>query len=109
MLRKQWGKLDPAWRIQPPPSITSTLPAASETLVSLFRERKITSMNGIRRFRGPRSIEFVDGVVLNDVEAVICATGYTADFSLAPFIQSSSPNGANGRSIIHLYQNLFPP
>lgn len=109
IMRQQWGKLDPAWRIQPSPSITSTLPAVSETLISLLREGKLASMNEIRRFKGPRSIEFADGEVLDDVDAVICATGYTADFSIAPFVESSSPEGANGRKMIRLYQNLFPP
>ena len=43
MVRKQWGKFDPTWRIQPSPSITLTLLAVSETLISFFREREITS------------------------------------------------------------------
>ena len=109
MVRKQWGKLNPAWRIQPSPSITSPYLRSQRLLLPSSESGKITSLNGIRRFRCPRSIEFVDGLVLNDIDVVICATGYTANFSLAPFIQSSSPNGANGKSIIRLYQNLFQP
>lgn len=64
IVRRQWGKLDPAWRIQPSPSITSTLPAVSETLISLLRgeadfhgqDSKIqrSSLNRICRWRGAR-------------------------------------------------------
>jgi dimethylaniline monooxygenase (N-oxide forming) len=108
-MRSTWGKLDPAWRILPSPSIVLSLPGASNSLVPLLQEGKITSLHGIKRFLGPRSIEFDDGTVLDDIDAVICATGYSADFSVAPFLERSRPANYNGPELVRLWMNIFPP
>lgn len=108
-MRRTWGKLDPAWRILPLPSIILTLPSASNSIVSLLREGKITSLHGIKRFTGPKSIEFDDGTILEDIDAVICATGYSADFDVTPFLETSRPANYEGPDLVRLWMNIFPP
>jgi dimethylaniline monooxygenase (N-oxide forming) len=108
-MRNHWGKLDPEWRILPAPPVALSLPGASNSLIPLLREGKITSLHGIKRFTGPRSIEFDDGTVLDDVEAVICATGYTANLEVAPFLERTRPSDYEGPELVRLWMNIFPP
>jgi dimethylaniline monooxygenase (N-oxide forming) len=109
--RRTFGKLDPAWRLEPFPSLTLNLPGSWEDVVPLLRSGAVTSLHGIKRFTGPKTIEFGDGTVLDDIDAVICATGYKADFSLAPFLETSMPNayGYQGEPLYRMYMNMFPP
>jgi hypothetical protein len=46
----------------------------------LIGERKLISIHRVKRFCGPHSVEFTDNTVLDDVDAIIYATGYSADF-----------------------------
>lgn len=108
-MRSHWGQLDPAWRILPAPPVALALPGASNSLVPLLREGKIISMHGIKRFVGPRCVEFDDGTMLDDVEAVICATGYTANLDVAPFLERTRPDNYQGPELARLWMNIFPP
>lgn len=108
-MRSHWGRLDPAWRILPAPPIALSLPGASNSLVPLLREGRITSMHGIKRFIGPRSVEFENGTVLDNVEAVICATGYSANLEVAPFLEWTRPHDYDGPELARLWMNIFPP
>ncbi|KAJ4322058.1 hypothetical protein N0V94_002637, partial [Neodidymelliopsis sp. IMI 364377] len=109
LMRSHWGKLDPEWRILPSPSITLSLPGASNSIIPLLQEGKITSVQGIKRFTGPHSLELTDGTVLTDIAAVICATGYTANLSVAPFLSQSRPPNYTGPDLVRLWMNIFPP
>lgn len=109
LCRKQWGELKPEWRVLPAPSIALSLPGASNSLIPQLQEGKITSLHGIKRFLGPHSIEFDDGTVLDDVTAVICCTGYSANFDVAPFLERSHPKNYKGPDLVRLWMNVFPP
>lgn len=108
---RSWGKLDPTWRLKPFPSVSLVLPGSWEDIVPFLKNGEVTSVQGIRRFSGPKSIEFNDGTVVNDIDTVICCTGYRADWSVAPFLKTSMPtaHGYGGAPIYRLYMNLFPP
>jgi dimethylaniline monooxygenase (N-oxide forming) len=108
-MRNHWGQLDPVWRILPAPPVALSLPGASNSIIPWLKEGKITSLHGIRRFTGPRSVEFDDGTILDDVEAVICATGYTANLGVAPFLERSRPPHYGGPELVRLWMNIFPP
>lgn len=77
----------------------------------LMKDGTVRNMPGITKFTGSKSIEFADGTVLDDIDAVICATGYEADLSVAPFLEKSTPvaHGYSGVPIYRLYMNMFPP
>ena len=107
--KQMYGDLDPAWGLQPAPSFTLSPRAVSDHIIPALRDGSLTSLQGIKRFIGPSSIEFADGIVLDDVDAVVCATGYQADFSAAPFLEKSRPADYGGKDIVRLWMNLFPP
>ncbi|EON99272.1 putative flavin containing monooxygenase 9 protein [Phaeoacremonium minimum UCRPA7] len=104
-------KLDPAWRLTPVPSVLLTLPGSFEDIMPFLADGRLTSLHGLKRFVGPKSLEFDDGTVLDDIDAVIFCTGYKADWSVAPFVQTSKPtaHNYNGAPIHRMYMNLFPP
>lgn len=103
--------LDPAWRLEPFPSLVLSLPGLMQDLMPFLVDGQLTSLHGIKRFTGGKSIEFTDGTVLDDVDTVICCTGYEADWSAAPFVETSTPKGHNysGEPMHRLYMNMFPP
>ncbi|KAL8388174.1 hypothetical protein RB595_009404 [Gaeumannomyces hyphopodioides] len=111
LARRSFGPLNPAWRLKPFPSLTLKLTGAWHSIIKALRDGTAESLHGIRRFVGPRSVEFEDGRVEHDVDAVICCTGYRGDFSLAPFVETSVPtaHGYKGRPLYRLYMNMFPP
>lgn len=121
MMSRTFRDLDPEWGILPPPSITLAPRALSEHILPFLREGSLTSVKGIRRFRGGKTVEFEDGSVVEDVDFVICATGYKADFDSVPFIERSRPSPSSssssappdmeytGPDLPRLYMNLFPP
>ena len=112
-LVKHWyPDLRPEWRLSPFPNMLLTLgPAFGAEMIGSLTDGTVTSLAGIKRFTGPRSIEFDDGTVLDDIDAVVCCTGYTADFSVAPFLETSRPKDPayHGVDLYRLYMNLFPP
>jgi dimethylaniline monooxygenase (N-oxide forming) len=108
-MKQCWGELDTDWRILPAPSVVLSIPGASNTLIPMLKEGKITSVHGIRCFKGPRSVELNDGTILDDIDAVICATGYTANLGIAPFLEYSRPSDYEGPDLVNLWMNIFPP
>ncbi|ENH74922.1 Dimethylaniline monooxygenase [N-oxide-forming] 5 [Fusarium oxysporum f. sp. cubense race 1] len=104
-------KLDPEWRIQSFRNPTLRLPGLIQDIVPHLQDGSLTSLHGVKRFLGGRSIEFDDGTVVDDVDSVILTTGYRADFSVAPFIEKSMPKSPSyqGPAIQRLYMNVFPP
>ncbi|KAI1858838.1 hypothetical protein JX265_010519 [Neoarthrinium moseri] len=109
ILHQTWGRLDPTWRLQPYPSAVLSLPASSETIIPALKNGTLTSLHGLKRFVGPKAIEFDDGTIIDDVDAVICATGYSADFNVAPFLERSRPANYGGEDLVRLWMNMFPP
>ncbi|KAK0615600.1 putative dimethylaniline monooxygenase [Bombardia bombarda] len=112
--RRAFGKLDPAWRLEPFPSITLSLPGSFELVMPFLQDGSLTSLHGLTRFVGPRAVEFADGTVVDDVDAVVLCTGYAADWSVAaPFMEADGkPKGVDtyrGPPLYRLYMNLFPP
>ncbi|KAF4463612.1 flavin-containing monooxygenase [Fusarium albosuccineum] len=104
-------KVDPEWRLKPFPTVTLRLPGLIEDLLPHLQDGTLTSLHGIKSFPGGRSIEFDDGTVLDDIDSVIFTTGYHADFSVAPFVETSRPQHHlyEGPPMHRLYMNVFPP
>jgi dimethylaniline monooxygenase (N-oxide forming) len=109
MIKRTYGDLPPAWGLLPPPSLSLSPRALTENTLTALKDGSLTSLQSIKRFIGPSSIEFVDGTVLDDIDIVICATGYRADFSVTPFIEKSRPLNYGGPEIVRMWMNLFPP
>jgi dimethylaniline monooxygenase (N-oxide forming) len=109
MMKQMWSDLDPSWGLLPPPSLGLSPRALSAHIVPMLKDGSLTSKPGIKCFTGSRSIEFTDGTVLDDIDFVICATGYLADFSTVPFVETSRPPNYGGPDLVRLWMNLFPP
>lgn len=63
------------------PAKTSALAIASDNFMTLLRSGELRSVAGFRRFVGSRSLELDDGTVLEDIDAVVCCTGYNAELA----------------------------
>ncbi|KAK0616773.1 flavin monooxygenase-like protein [Immersiella caudata] len=103
---------DPSWNLEPFPSITLNLPGSFELIFPYLRDGSLTSLRGLTRFTGPRSLELADDTALTDIDAVLLCTGYSADWSaLAPFVSTSQPpvKSYTGPPLYRLYRNIFPP
>lgn len=111
-----FGELDPSWRLSPGPSIKVSPPVVSDSLVEHLRSERVRPVRGIKRIKGPNTVELEDGEEVEDVDAIICCTGYRNDFSLLDrrYDPSSDPPaawreapGAKDRPLPRLYQNIF--
>ncbi|KAI1637738.1 flavin monooxygenase-like protein [Biscogniauxia mediterranea] len=108
-MKKRWGALDPAWRLTPFPSLVFSLPIIGNSIIPSLRDGTLKSMYGLKGFAGSKSVEFDDGTVLDDMDAVICATGYSGDLSVAPFLEINRPENYGGPPLVRMWKNMFPP
>ncbi|CZR67488.1 related to flavin depend monooxygenase that catalyses the oxidation of rubrofusarin to 9-hydroxyrubrofusarin [Phialocephala subalpina] len=117
--KKGFPNPDPSWRLKPAPSLANHQPIISDNLVAGLREKKITSVHGVKRFLGGKEVELSDGTKL-EVDAVIWCTGYEPNFDIFrdydPFapvipINTDKPKPANPQEprLANLYQNMFAP
>lgn len=109
ILRRTYGRFDPAWRLEPFPSIALSLAGTSDSVLPFLKDGSLSTLPGIRRFAGAKLVELDDGTVIDGVDAVICATGYSADFSVAPWLEKSRPVDYGGPDLFRLWMNMFPP
>lgn len=105
--------LDTAWGFSPAPSISTHRPIISEDFVPQLRAGTIKSVSGIVRVIDADHVELDDGSQIQ-LEAIICATGYTPDYSLIPDVQlydqiSRTSESDHPIPPTRLYQNIFPP
>lgn len=115
-LMRDYGELDPEWRI-PGDAVPVQLSIAQafDDVLPYLKDGSITSMHGVKRILGPKTVEFLDGQVLEDIDVILCCTGYKADFDLVPFVETSKPptdvagHTYGGPPIARLYKNMFPP
>jgi dimethylaniline monooxygenase (N-oxide forming) len=104
--------LRPEWRLLPIPSVLLRLPGSFENVIPFLADGSMQSVHGLRRFLGPKTVELLDGTVLEDVDAVLLCTGYRADWTVAEsFMERSTPgsHGYKGEPIYRMWMNLFPP
>ena len=85
-------KTDPQWRLGSVRSITHKLPGTVDEIIPNLADGSATSLHGIKAFLGGKRVEFDNGTILEDVDAIILATGYQADFKPAPFVEMSKPS-----------------
>ncbi|KAJ4386623.1 hypothetical protein N0V93_009521 [Gnomoniopsis smithogilvyi] len=118
-IKYSFPNLKPEWRVRPVPSVSLKLPSAIvfDNILPSLENGSLKSVHGIKRFLGPKKVELLDGMVLEDIDAVILCTGYKADLSVmdgsvetsipTAHGYSSAPDG--GAPLYRLWMNLFPP
>lgn len=126
------------WKLLPAPPLLNSPAMISDTIIEHLLSGRVTSMPGIKRFilsdDDPKvaltpldsspppssgSIEFNDGTILHNIDAVIFATGYYFDYSiLSPSADPTDPEQfphpewtasqhVNGLDYPRLYQGLL--
>ncbi|KAL5381050.1 hypothetical protein PMIN03_008992 [Paraphaeosphaeria minitans] len=89
LVRKSWVYLDPGWRIFPSPIVSLSLPGANNYIIDPpLQTGKIISSRHKAVHRAPFN-RFTDGTILEDIDAVISATDYAADLTIAPFLETA--------------------
>ncbi|RMJ18789.1 hypothetical protein CDV36_001567 [Fusarium kuroshium] len=115
IMSKAFGDVDPAWRLDPAPSVKVTNPVVSDTLISRLRAGDIKTIPGIKKVTGPKELELTDGQVV-EADAIICCTGYKYGFDILdtqvdpsdkPSIAWLKAWGSKDRPLPRLYQNVF--
>ncbi|EFW20968.1 hypothetical protein D8B26_002753 [Coccidioides posadasii str. Silveira] len=99
--------------------IDSRIPVYADNLVPLLKTGQVKSVQAVDEVIGPHSVRLVDGTVLDNIDAIVCATGATTDASalLPPQCDPANPDLApdgfalipetyrKQRPVLRLYQN----
>lgn len=105
--QSEFGAMDPAWRLEPRPSLLHQVPTVSETLVPSLRQGNIVSTAAPKRIVGDYDVELDDGTVVQ-VDSIICCTGYRLDLSiLGEHDPTLTEPGQHSNLTPQLYQNMF--
>ncbi|KAF4126106.1 dimethylaniline monooxygenase (N-oxide forming) [Geosmithia morbida] len=115
MMSDAFGHPDPAWRLDPAPSLAISPPIVSDTIVPQMRSGAVQSVAAIDRISGPSELTLADGTAVR-AEAVIFCTGYRNGYAMLdrrfdpaasqPEAWTAAP-GSKGRPLLRLYQNVF--
>jgi dimethylaniline monooxygenase (N-oxide forming) len=115
IMNRSFGKIEDEWNLSPWPPIKVSPPVVSDTLIDHLRSKEVRSVSGLRRIKGPKTVELSDGEEM-DIDSIICCTGYRNDFSILdgrynpsidpPKAWTRAP-GSKGRPLPRLYQNVF--
>lgn len=106
----EFGPPDPQWRIFPAPGVISQVPTVSDTLIPALRAGTLTSTREPARILpNGTDVELADGTILENIDAIVCCTGYDLDLSiLGPNDPTLLPNGKHdSRYQPRLFQNIF--
>jgi dimethylaniline monooxygenase (N-oxide forming) len=99
--------------------VDTRIPVYADNLVPLLKTGQVESVQAVDEIIGAHSVRLADGTVLDNIDAVICATGATTDASalLPPQCDPANPNLApdgfalipetyrKQRPVLRLYQN----
>jgi len=112
--RQRWGPSDAAWRLEPAPSLVEGPRAicVNDELIPLLREGKLTSVHEIQKVVGPRSIQVVDGSIIDNVDAIVACTGYCENYYSIPAVTVTHvlPHlKTHAAYQPNLYMSIFPP
>ncbi|XP_071381066.1 flavin-containing monooxygenase 5-like [Centroberyx affinis] len=91
------------YNLKPKHRIFSQHPTVNDELPNRILSGTVQVKPNIRRFQGS-SVEFEDGSVVEDIDLVVFATGYSFSF---PFLASHVLSASGNKST--LYKYVFPP
>ncbi|XP_036377168.1 flavin-containing monooxygenase 5-like [Megalops cyprinoides] len=91
------------YALKPKHRLFSQIPVINDELPGKILSGGVVVKPNVREFRGS-SVVFEDGSVVDKVDVVVFATGYSYDF---PFLPSSVMNKSGHR--VGLYKHVFPP
>ena len=97
--------LDEKHHFLPAPSIETTTPVIVDQILPHFESGLCEPVGAVKRVTGPKSVELLDGTVLDDIDSIIFCTGY--DFAVPFMPKEYNPYPVLGDPPA-LYQNIFP-
>ncbi|CAG9939896.1 unnamed protein product [Clonostachys rosea f. rosea IK726] len=83
-MRSSWGEIEPEFRFDWHPRYASNVTGVlmTDDLIPALRDGRVKSTWALRKIVGPKAVEMEDGTVLDDVDAIICCTGYSTPFGV---------------------------
>jgi dimethylaniline monooxygenase (N-oxide forming) len=76
--QKSYPKIPESWGLSPAPSMAVRPPVLGDALWRLLTTGVAESVPAVRRITGPKSVELTDGRIIEDLDAIIYCTGYSA-------------------------------
>jgi dimethylaniline monooxygenase (N-oxide forming) len=109
--KENWGENKAVWGFSHSASIGDGfhLIVCNEELIPLVKEGKVTSTKGIKRIVGPNAVEMDDGLVIEDVDAIITCTGYSDDMGMLSEALTFVDAPGDAAPLQNLYMGIFPP
>lgn len=108
--RQNFGDLDPAWNLNPPPSLLHQVPTVSDTLIPALRSGSIVSTKAPSCVTGPNTVLLEYGTSV-EVDTIIYCTGYEVDYSILgcndPTLVDNQGHESHDKATPRLYQNVF--
>jgi dimethylaniline monooxygenase (N-oxide forming) len=102
---KSFPNLPKAWNLLPAPSHVITSPLVADEIYPLLRSGFATPVPEVKQITDARTVELVDGTILENIDAIVYCTGY--DLSV-PFIDKEfDPYPVAGQAP-DLYRGIFP-
>lgn len=87
------------------PSLGVTPPLIADEMYDHIQAGFVDTVPAVKRIVGPRTVEIVDGQILEDIDMIIYSTGY---HTAVPFVEKEhNPYPVAGQSP-ELYRNIFP-
>lgn len=111
---KTW-KIKPEWNLSPIPLPIRGGATVNEDLIPYLHAGKVELLSGLKRVNGS-TLEFYDGSNIENVDAIIFCTGFSANYAIIGSGADPCRNtrkdwatlkGANGRPLPRLYQGIF--
>jgi len=93
------------YRLLPAPSMETTTPLIVDQIWPFLESGFVELTGAVKRVTGPRSVELMDGTILEDLDAIIYCTGYRTEVPWMPQEWQPVPSPGDPPS---LYQNIFP-
>jgi len=109
--KENWGENKAEWGFAQSPSIRDNfhIILCNDDLIPLIKEGKVTSTYGIKRIVGPKKVQIDDGLVIDDVDAIITCTGYSDDMGMLSEALTFVDAPREAAPLPNLYMGIFPP
>jgi dimethylaniline monooxygenase (N-oxide forming) / hypotaurine monooxygenase len=109
--KASWGENKKEWGFVQSPSIGDGfhIIVCNDELIPLVKEGRVTSTRGIKRIIGQKTVEMDDGLIIEDVDAVIACVGYTDDMEMLTEALTFVDAPGEAAPLPNLYMGIFPP
>lgn len=104
MSKSAFPDIPKSWKFDDPPSVSVTPPLIADEIYPLMKSGFAEPVNAVRRVVSSKSVELVDGRVLEDIDSIIYCTGY--DFAVSFVEKEYNPYPRPGE-FPNLYHNTF--